>query len=76
MKTSVDQTCINVSNLERSVHFYEKVLGLEVTHRIEIPNTSEVVLAGAAYRGVGLTLIPEPVGLTVVSGPASELVAQ
>ena len=47
MKTSLDQYCINVSNLERSVGFYEKVLGLEVTHRIEIPNASEVVLAGA-----------------------------
>ena len=47
MKTSLDQYCINVSNLERSVGFYEKVLGLAVTHRIEIPNVTEVVLAGA-----------------------------
>ena len=46
MKTSLDQYCINVTDLERSVEFYEKVLGLEVTHRIEIPNVSEVVLAG------------------------------
>ena len=50
MKTSLDQYCINVSDLERSVAFYEKVLGLEVTHRIEIPDgptpVSEVVLAG------------------------------
>jgi lactoylglutathione lyase len=47
MKTSIDQYCINVSNLERSLAFYEEVIGLEVTHRIEIPNVSEVVLAGA-----------------------------
>ena len=47
MKVSLDQYCINVSNLERSVAFYEEVIGLEVTHRIEIPNVSEVVLAGA-----------------------------
>ena len=46
MKTSVDQYCINVSDLEKSVNFYEKVLGLEITHRIEIPNVTEVVLSG------------------------------
>ena len=51
MKTSLDQYCINVSDLERSVHFYEKVLGLEVTHRIEIPNVSEVVLASPDGTG-------------------------
>lgn len=54
MKTSVDQFCINVSNLERSVAFYEQVLGLEVTHRIEIPNVSEVVLAGASGNRIQL----------------------
>ena len=54
MKTSVDQFCINVSNLERSVGFYEQVLGLEVTHRIEIPNVSEVVLAGASGNRIQL----------------------
>ena len=47
MKTNVDQYCINVTDLEKSVHFYEMVLGFEVTHRIEIPNVTEVVLAGA-----------------------------
>ena len=47
MKTCLDQYCINVTDLEKSVHFYEKVLGFEVTHRIEIPNVTEVVLAGA-----------------------------
>lgn len=47
MKTSIDQYCINVTDLDRSVHFYETVLGLEVTHRIETPGFSEVVLGGA-----------------------------
>ena len=47
MKTSVDQFCINVSDLEKSVHFYETGLGLEATHRIETPDFTEVVLAGA-----------------------------
>jgi lactoylglutathione lyase len=47
MKTSIDQFCINVTDLERSVNFYEKVLGFEVTHRVEIPDVSEVILAGA-----------------------------
>lgn len=51
MKTSLDQYCINVSNLERSVHFYEQVLGLEVTHRIEIPNVTEIVLASPDGTG-------------------------
>ena len=46
MKTNVDQYCINVSDLEKSVHFYETVLGLEITHRVEIPNVSEVILSG------------------------------
>ena len=46
MKTSLDQYCINVSDLKKSVAFYQDVLGLEVTHRIEIPGVSEVVLAG------------------------------
>lgn len=47
MKTSLDQFCINVTDLDRSVNFYEKVLGFEITHRIEIPDATEVVLAGA-----------------------------
>lgn len=46
MPTTVDQYCINVSDLERSVRFYETTLGLKVTHRIEIPGVSEVVLSG------------------------------
>ena len=33
MKVSIDQYCINVSDLDKSVHFYETVLGLKITHR-------------------------------------------
>lgn len=54
MKTSLDQYCINVTDMERSVRFYEQALGLTVTHRIEIPNVSEVVLAGASGNRVQL----------------------
>ena len=46
MQTSVDQYCINVTDLDKSVHFYETVLGLEITHRIETPGFTEIVLAG------------------------------
>jgi len=48
MRVSLDQYCINVSDLARSELFYTEGLGLSVTHRIEIPGVSEVVLAGAS----------------------------
>ncbi len=54
MKTSIDQYCINVTDLEKSVQFYETVLGLEITHRIETPGFSEVVLAGASGNRIQL----------------------
>ena len=54
MITSLDQFCINVSDLERAVRFYEQALGLAVTHRIEIPGVSEVVLAGAGGSRIQL----------------------
>ena len=46
MKTSVSQYCINVSDLERSVQFYQTILGLEITYRIETPEFTEIVLKG------------------------------
>ena len=45
MKVSVDQYCINVTDLEKSVEFYEKTIGLTITHRIEEKEFREVVLA-------------------------------
>jgi lactoylglutathione lyase len=49
MKSSFDQFCINVSDLDKSIHFYEKVLGFKITHRIEQPggmNVTEVLFEG------------------------------
>ncbi len=54
MKVSIDQYCINVTDLARSVRFYEQVLGLEVTHRIETPDFSEVVLKGSSGNRIQL----------------------
>ena len=46
MKVSVDQYCINVSDLQKSVDFYEKAIGLTITHRVEEKDFREVILAG------------------------------
>lgn len=54
MKVSVDQYCINVSNLDKSVDFYEKTLGLKITHRIEEKEFREVVLAGETGNRIQL----------------------
>jgi len=45
MATTVGQYCIWVSDLERSVRFYEDIIGLEVQSRTEIPGVNEAVLA-------------------------------
>ncbi|MBW2422832.1 MAG: VOC family protein [Deltaproteobacteria bacterium] len=44
MKTTLGQYCINVSNLDRAVAFYEGAIGLEITNRIEEENFREVIL--------------------------------
>ncbi len=54
MKVSIDQYCINVSDLEKSQHFYETVLGLKITHRIETPGFTEIVLAGESGHKIQL----------------------
>ena len=46
MKVSVDQYCINVSDLARSVDFYENAIGLKITHRVEEKEFREVILQG------------------------------
>ena len=46
MKTSISPYCINVTALERSVQFYQPVLGLGITYRIETPEFTEIVLKG------------------------------
>ncbi len=35
MKTILGQYCINVSNMERAVAFYQDAIGLEITNKIE-----------------------------------------
>jgi lactoylglutathione lyase len=51
MATTVGQYCINVTDLERSVRFYEDVIGLKVQSRTQIPNVDEVVLAADVGGG-------------------------
>jgi lactoylglutathione lyase len=45
MASRVGQYCIWVSDLERSVQFYEDIIGLKVQSRTEIPGVKEAVLA-------------------------------
>jgi lactoylglutathione lyase len=45
MPSTVGQYCIWVSDLERSVRFYEDIIGLKVQSRTEIPGVNEAVLA-------------------------------
>jgi len=51
MPTTVGQYCINVTDLERSVRFYEDIVGLKVQTRTQIPNVDEVVLAADVGGG-------------------------
>ena len=50
MATWLGQYCINVSDLERTVAFYE-ALGLECTSRTEIPNAHEAIVENTAQGG-------------------------
>ena len=44
MENSLGQYCINVSDMDRALEFWEKILGIPVQSRTEIPNVKEVVL--------------------------------
>jgi lactoylglutathione lyase len=44
MENTLGQYCINVSDLERSVAFWQDVVGIPVSSRTEIPGAREVVL--------------------------------
>jgi lactoylglutathione lyase len=44
MENTLGQYCINVSDLERSVAFWQDVVGIPVQSRTEIPGAREVVL--------------------------------
>mgnify|MGYP002634656167 FL=1 len=44
MTQILGQFCINVSDIDRSIEFWEGVCGLEVQHRTEIPTAFEAVI--------------------------------
>jgi len=44
MENSLGQYCINVSDIDRSVKFWEEVVGIPVQSRTDIPTAREVVL--------------------------------
>ena len=44
MVSILSQYCINVSDLERAIEFWEGVVGIPVQSRTEIPNAKEAVL--------------------------------
>ena len=50
MANWLGQYCINVTDLERTVAFYE-ALGLECTSRTEIPNAFEAILENTSKGG-------------------------
>ena len=51
MPTTVAQYCINVSDLERSIRFYEDVIGLSVRMRVDGDGVTEVLLGGEKGGG-------------------------
>jgi lactoylglutathione lyase len=48
MENSLGQYCINVTDIDRAVEFWEGVVGIPVSTRTEIPNVREVVLQAEA----------------------------
>ena len=55
MEAWLGQYCINVTDLEASVRFYE-TLGLTNTSRTEIPNANEAIVEDAGLKGGKLQL--------------------
>ncbi len=50
MITGIGHVCIGVSNLDRSIEFYTKILGFEVGRRVTLPNG--VTLVGLKPPGL------------------------
>src|SRR6202167_4218886 len=48
MVSILSQYCINVSDLERSIEFWEGVIGIPVQSRTDIPGVKEAVLQSPA----------------------------
>jgi lactoylglutathione lyase len=44
----LSQYCINVTNLDRAIEFWEGVIGIPVVSRTDIPNAKEAVLQSPA----------------------------
>ncbi|MAI77635.1 MAG: hypothetical protein CL917_01695 [Deltaproteobacteria bacterium] len=76
MKISLDQYCVNVSDLEKSVHFYETVLGLEVTYRIDVQNVTGVVLSGEDGNRIQLARHHDQEAPKGLSGPNAKQVGR
>ena len=48
MVSILSQYCINVSDLERSIEFWEGVIGIPLVSRTDIPNAKEAILQSPA----------------------------
>ena len=49
--------CINVKDLEKSIHFYRDILGLKLSRRVEIPeNNAEIAFVLGEGSDVGIEL--------------------
>jgi lactoylglutathione lyase len=48
MVSILSQYCINVSNLDRAIEFWEGIVGIPVQSRTDIPNAKEAVLQSPA----------------------------
>ena len=56
MKSSLGQYCINVSDLERSVRFYEEGLGLQVHSRTDVNENCKEAIMHCPDEGAWLQL--------------------
>ena len=48
MVSILSQYCINVSDIEKSIEFWDGVIGIQLQSRTEIPNAKEAVLQSPA----------------------------
>jgi catechol 2,3-dioxygenase-like lactoylglutathione lyase family enzyme len=66
MFTGWHHTCVNVSNLERSVAFYSEILGLKVTLRADIDNAEIAKVVGIPGVKIAAAFLEVPGTETVV----------
>ena len=48
MVSILSQYCINVSDIEKSIEFWDGVIGIPLQSRTEIPNAKEAILQSPA----------------------------